>query len=330
VQKSWATLVAGGAGGIAAAIFTAPLDVLKTRLQSDYYKTQLAQSRAACGSPSPDSLPILRSSTLHLRETLNILFSIRRYEGWPGLFKGLGPNLVGVVPASAVKFYTYGSSKQMLSRLNGDREAVWIHMVAAACSGIATSTITNPIWLVKTRLQLDKLAAEGAGCVPHQRYRNSIDCVMQIMRHEGVKGFYRGLTASYLGVAESTLHWVLYEQAKILIRLREERLVMKGETSDCDGLVKWVYQASAAGGTKLFAAIAAYPHEVVRTRLRAAPTHNGLQKYTGLYQCFCLVWKEEGLAALYGGLTAHVLRVVPATAIVFGVYEITIGLINGT
>lgn len=68
----------------------------------------------------------------------------------------------------------------------------------------------------------------------------------------------------------------------------------------------------------------------MRTRLRAAPTHNGLQKYTGIYQCFCLVWKDEGLAALYGGLTAHVLRVVPATAIIFGVYEITIGLINGT
>ena len=80
---------------MAAALFTAPLDVLKTRLQSDYYKTQLAQSRAACGSPSPDSLPILRSSALHLRETINILFSIRRYEGWRGLFKGLGPNLVG-------------------------------------------------------------------------------------------------------------------------------------------------------------------------------------------------------------------------------------------
>ncbi|KAL5351930.1 hypothetical protein ACLOAV_003792 [Pseudogymnoascus australis] len=315
---------------MAAALFTAPLDVLKTRLQSDYYQTQLAQSRTARGLPSPDSLPILRSSIIHIRETVHILFSIHRYEGWRGLFRGLGPNLVGVVPASAVKFYTYGTSKNLLSHLNGGREAIWIHMVAAATAGIATSTITNPIWMVKTRLQLDKSAAESAGYLPHKRYKNSIDCVMQIMRHEGVKGFYRGLTASYLGVAESTLHWVLYEQVKVLIRLREERLVMKGENSDWDGLVKWVYQAGAAGGTKLFAAIAAYPHEVVRTRLRAAPTHNGLQKYTGLYQCFRLVWREEGLAALYGGLTAHVLRVVPATAIIFGVYEVTIGFINGT
>jgi solute carrier family 25, member 33/36 len=67
----------------------------------------------------------------------------------------------------------------------------------------------------------------------------------------------------------------------------------------------------------------------VRTRLRQAPTKKGLLKYTGLYQCFRLVWKEEGFTALYGGLTPHLLRVVPSTAIIFGVYELTIGFLNG-
>ena len=48
---------------------------------------------------------------------------------------------------------------------------------------------------------------------------------------------------------------------------------------------------------------------------------NGHPKYTGLIQCFKLVWKEEGMVALYGGLTPHLLRTVPSAAIMFGMYE---------
>lgn len=61
--------------------------------------------------------------------------------------------------------------------------------------------------------------------------------------------------------------------------------------------------------------------QVVRTRLRQAPMENGHLKYTGLVQCFRLIWKEEGMAALYGGLVPHMFRVVPSAAIMFGTYE---------
>ena len=45
---------------------------------------------------------------------------------------------------------------------------------------------------------------------------------------------------------------------------------------------------------------------------------DGRVKYTGLAQCFGLIWREEGMAGLYGGLTPHLLRVVPSAAIMFG------------
>lgn len=57
---------------------------------------------------------------------------------------------------------------------------------------------------------------------------------------------------------------------------------------------------------------------------------NGLQKYTGLVQCFKLVAKEEGLLGLYGGLTPHLLRVVPSAAIMFGTYESALKLMGAT
>lgn len=62
--------------------------------------------------------------------------------------------------------------------------------------------------------------------------------------------------------------------------------------------------------------------------MRQAPGKTGQQKYTGLFQCFRTVWKEEGFGAMYGGMTAHLLRVVPSTAIMFGMYELVLRIIG--
>ncbi|KAJ9155349.1 hypothetical protein NKR23_g1535 [Pleurostoma richardsiae] len=316
--KSWAHMVAGAVGGMTAATLTAPLDVLKTRLQSDFYQAQL---RAARASHTHAGLNPVRAMGYHVQETLQILASVQRQEGWRALFKGLGPNLVGVVPARAINFYTYGNGKRLIAQwFNGGQEAAWVHLSAGVVAGVVTSTATNPIWMVKTRLQLDKNVAEQSHV--RRQYKNSLDCVRQILRNEGFTSLYKGMSASYLGVAESTLQWVLYEQMKRSLRLREERIVLSGrEKTWWDHTVDWTGKVGAAGSAKLFAAILTYPHEVARTRLRQAPMADGRPKYTGLIQCFKLVWKEEGMVGMYGGLTPHLLRTVPSAAIMFGMYE---------
>ena len=302
------------------AILTAPLEVLKTRLQSDFYQNQIAASRAVCHTPPPSTLSLPRSALLHFRETFQVLFSIHKIEGWRALFKGLGPNLTGVVPARAINFYTYGNGKRIISeRFSGGHETAWVHMSAAIAAGIITGTTTNPIWLVKTRLQLDKSRAERTGTQAVRQYRNSIDCIVQTVRTEGVRGLYRGLSASYLGVSESTLQWVLYEQMKMYLDRRKDRIAASGqELTSVDEAISLGGIPAAAGTAKLFAAVITYPHEVVRTRMRQAPMQNGQSKYTGLVQCVKTIFHEEGMAGLYGGLTAHLLRVVPSAAIMFG------------
>lgn len=257
-----------------AATLTAPLDVLKTRLQSDIYQAQLRaaqsmQAQAAARNP-------LSAAFYHLGDTLHILRTVQRTEGTKALFKGLGPNLVGVVPARAINFYVYGNGKRILAEhWNGGEEGPWVHMLAAAAAGIATSTATNPIWMIKTRMQLDKnvsqqraaaaaAGATGTGATEVRRqYRNSLDCVRQIVREEGVRGLYKGMSASYLGVAESTLQWVLYEQLKAYLARREERIELSGrDKTTWDRSVEWTGKFGAAGVSKFFAAILAYPHEV--------------------------------------------------------------------
>lgn len=322
------------------ATLTAPLDVLKTRLQSDFYQSQLIASRHARGLPaSLSSLSLSRSSLIHIRETFQILYAIPHLEGWRALFKGLGPILVGVVPARAINFFAYGNGKRIISQhLNSGREAAWVHLIAAAQAGIITGTATNPIWLVKTRIQLDKSAAKHAapGEVVKRQYKNAFDCTVQTVRTEGIRGLYRGLSASYLGVSESTLQWVLYEQMKMYLARREDRLAASmSPRTKWDDVVAWTGRLGAAGSAKFVAALATYPHEVVRTRMRQAPittdaTGKPTLKYTGLIQCFRLVWKEEGMAALYGGLTPHMLRVVPSAVIMFGTYEAVLPLLGAT
>ncbi|KAH7381678.1 mitochondrial carrier domain-containing protein [Pyrenochaeta sp. MPI-SDFR-AT-0127] len=318
--KSWAHFVAGGLGGMASATLTAPLDVLKTRLQSTYYQQHLAAMRTARGIPPIETMSFTRSSLLHIRETGEILWQVPKVEGWRALFKGLGPNLIGVVPARAINFYAYGNGKRLIStHFNNGQEAAWVHLCSAAAAGMVTGTATNPIWLVKTRLQLDKsIHADGRG----RQYKNAFDCTMQTIRKEGIRGLYRGLTASYLGVTESTLQWMLYEQMKLSLARREERIAASGKPRTIwDQTVELTGKVSAAGAAKFVAALVTYPHEVVRTRLRQAPQQDGRLKYTGLAQCFRLIWKEEGMAALYGGLVPHMFRVVPSAAIMFGTYE---------
>ena len=60
--------------------------------------------------------------------------------------------------------------------------------------------------------------------------------------------------------------------------------------------------------------------KVIRTRLRQ-PLVDGKMKYTGLWQTLRLVIAEEGAASLYGGLSAHLMRVVPNAAVMYAIYE---------
>ena len=49
------------------------------------------------------------------------------------------------------------------------------------------------------------------------KYKNSWDCVKSVIRKEGFFGLYNGLSASLLGLTESTLQFVMYEHFKARI-----------------------------------------------------------------------------------------------------------------
>ncbi|KAF5361900.1 hypothetical protein D9756_002039 [Leucocoprinus leucothites] len=312
--KSWRHFVAGGLGGMCGAIVTSPFDVVKTRLQSSLFR----EGHAAIGVMANGSGGALLHGPRHggllwnFVETGHILRDIYRDESPRALFKGLGPTLIGVIPARSINFYTYGNGKVIIANtFNEGRENSFVHLSAAALAGIVTGSVTNPIWVVKTRMQLS--ASQLVTGIPQSR-RGGIGgswlCIQKIFRDEGIKGFYKGLSASYLGVTEGTIQWVLYERLK----------KMTVNTEGKGGAMEWLGMIGSAGTAKCVASLVSYPHEVLRTRLRE-PRVNGVIKYTGLWQTLRLIIAEEGVKSLYGGLSAHLMRVVPNAAVMFFIYE---------
>ncbi|XP_029700353.1 solute carrier family 25 member 36-A-like isoform X2 [Takifugu rubripes] len=296
-------------GGTVGAILTCPLEVVKTRLQSSslsfyvsgvHLSTVNGTSVARMSPPGP----------------LHFLKLILEKEGPRSLFRGLGPNLIGVAPSRAIYFAAYSTAKE---KLNGvlEPDSTQVHMVSAGMAGFTAITTTNPIWLIKTRLQLD---ARNRG----ERRMSALDCMRRVYRREGLRGFYRGMSASYAGISETVIHFVIYEsikrrllEAKMPQNMEEEEEVPK-VASDFVGMML------AAATSKTCATTVAYPHEVIRTRLREEGT-----KYKSFFQTLRTVPKEEGYAALYRGLTTHLVRQIPNTAITMCTYELVVYLLSG-
>jgi solute carrier family 25 protein 33/36 len=91
------------------------------------------------------------------------------------------------------------------------------------------------------------------------QYKNSLDCVKQVIRQEGVKGLYRGLAASYLGVIETTLHLAMYERMKDFLA-KQNAANQYGQP--VNQASQGIALSGAAGFSKLLAVLIAYPHEV--------------------------------------------------------------------
>lgn len=78
------------------------------------------------------------------------------------------------------------------------------------------------------------------------------ECIKQINEQHGIRGFYKGITASYYGMAETVIHFVIYEAIKA--RLQER---YSGDSTNWTDFLRCM----VAGATsKTIATCVAYPH----------------------------------------------------------------------
>ena len=305
-------LLAGGIGGSVGAVVTCPLEVIQTRLQSSAFRLQRSALLGVDISRTLSPTLVVNPRAVSRRKTINrysgffpYLRQMVKTEGYGALFKGLGPTLLGVTPSRAIYFAIYTKNKDFLNASGKfAAESPLVHMLAAAVASFANHTITNPLWFIKTRLQLD--CRDG-------KHVSAFEIIRSTYKSEGIKTFYRGLTASYMGISETVIHFAIYEKLKS--EITHFHFIIESSFSAFECMI-------AAGISKSIASSLCYPHEVARTRLRQQESELlGKPRYRHLFQTLKTILHEEGLRGLYGGLSTYLLRTVPNTAIMFLTYE---------
>ena len=113
---------------------------------------------------------------------------IVRKEGVAGLYRGLRPNLIGVMPEKSLKLTVNDVCREAFTEANGPGGGIRLHqeMISGATAGFIQVAATNPMEIVKLRLQLQ---GEAGGVKKS---------AMEVIRELGVRGLYKGTAATWL------------------------------------------------------------------------------------------------------------------------------------
>eukprot|EP00884_Botryococcus_braunii_P010077 jgi/Botrbrau1/19070/Bobra.0785s0001.1 len=331
-NNNWKHAVAGCVAGLSTVLVLQPLDVVKTRLQVQ------------------DGI---RGTLPAYKGTRHALKTILREEGWRALYAGLSPALLGAGLSWGIYFAAYNSAKKRWQRWQQTSQLPpHLHLLSATEAGCIVCCITNPVWVIKTRLQLQRRglpAAAGvarhlarparkwagnAGALHSAPYRGFADAVKQILKEEGVGGFYRGLLPSLLLVSHGAIQFTVYEEMKRLVARislpppRGQERIGRGPSErgqppeNNGGLSLSPATISLMGAaSKLCASLVTYPSQVVRARVQQRQYAKRPVRYTSGWLTLRTILRREGVGGLYKGLLPNMLRVMPQSALTFVVYE---------
>jgi solute carrier family 25 folate transporter 32 len=192
-----------------------------------------------------------------------------------------------------------------------------LHLLSAAEAGSIVCVLTNPVWLVKTRLQL-----QGSAHGTHKPYTGFYDALRSILKEEGWRGLYKGLGPGLVLVSHGALQFMAYEEGrKLLIAYRSQKSTDQIMDTKGEDLLTSQDFAVLGASSKLFAVFLTYPYQVIRSRLQQRPNKEGFFKYRNTWHAFEDAVRYEGLRGLYKGIVPNLLRVVPSSSLTFLVYE---------
>nr|XP_023888798.1 folate transporter 1, chloroplastic isoform X1 [Quercus suber]POE65748.1 folate transporter 1, chloroplastic [Quercus suber] len=300
-QWQWENATAGAAAGFATVAAMHPLDVVRTRFQVN------------------DG----RLSTLpSYKNTAHAIFTIARLEGLRGLYAGFNPAVIGSTVSWGLYFFFYDRAKQRHSKNKEGKLSAGLHLASAAEAGALVCLCTNPIWLVKTRLQLQTPLHQT------QPYSGLYDALRTIMREEGWSALYRGIIPGlFLQVSHGAIQFTAYEELRKGIIDFKSKDRKKDSESD-DKLLNSVDYAVLGASSKIAAVLLTYPFQVVRARLQQRPSSDGIPRYMDSWHVVKETARFEGVQGFYNGITPNLLKNVPAASITFIVYENVLNLLK--
>nr|XP_020759063.1 tricarboxylate transport protein, mitochondrial [Odocoileus virginianus texanus] len=278
-----AILAGGLAGGIEICI-TFPTEYVKTQLQLD----------------ERSHPPRYRGIGDCVRQTV-------RSHGVLGLYRGLSSLLYGSIPKAAVRFGTFeflsNHMRDAQGRLDSTRG-----LLCGLGAGVAEAVVVVcPMETIKVKFIHDQTSASP-------KYRGFFHGVREIVREQGLKGTYQGLTATVLKQGSN--------QAIRFFVMTSLRNWYRGDNPNkpMNPLITGVFGA-IAGAASVFGNT---PLDVIKTRMQGLEAH----KYQNTWDCGLQILRNEGLKAFYKGTVPRLGRVCLDVAIVFIIYDEVVKLLN--
>ncbi|KFH48680.1 Peroxisomal membrane protein PMP47B-like protein [Hapsidospora chrysogenum ATCC 11550] len=258
--------LAGAGGGLLSMVLTYPLITLSTRAQVESKKAESKFSDA--------------------------VQKIIAREGVSGLYAGINSALFGISVTNFVYYYWYEWTRAFFEKAatkagRASKKLTTIEsMIAGAIAGSATVIITNPIWVVNTRVTTRKQSQEGdveAG-VKASKPPSTIGTLMALLKNEGPQALFSGVIPALVLVINPILQYTLFEQMKNAVEKRRK-------------VTPTVAFFLGALG-KLFATSVTYPYITVKSQMHVA-SHT--EKKEGMTETLRRVVRQEGYGGLYKG-----------------------------
>lgn len=275
-------LLAGLTGGAVSTLILHPLDVIKIQLQvseNHSYKERVVY-----------------------RNMRDVIPTVYRKRGLLGFYQGVSPNLAGAACSWGLYFFIYhGLKTSTLQTSHKTSLSIAEHLSYAAIAGFLTLSITNPIWVVKTRMVLQAPSGEKV-------YRGLWHGLRRIAHREGLRGLYSGYVPGIFGVSHGVIQFISYE------KMKEQYYTRNSYVQDEKlGVVPYIALSAVS---KVLAVGATYPYQVVRSRLQDASC-----QYSGSWDIIRRTFINEGWQGFYKGIVPNLIRVTPACCITFVCYE---------
>jgi solute carrier family 25 (peroxisomal adenine nucleotide transporter), member 17 len=223
-------------------------------------------------------------------------------EGVAGLFAGLDSALFGISVTNFVYYYWYEWSRSAFEKaaLKAGRASSKLttveSMMAGALAGSATVLLTNPIWVINTRMTARKSESDSSelpsgapGAVKSKKAAPStIATAIALVQDEGFGALFKGVLPALVLVINPILQYTLFEQLKNVVEKRR-RMTPKD-----------AFYLGALG--KLAATSITYPYITVKSRMHVAKKGGAKE---GMTDSLKRIIREEGYAGLYGGKIVH-------------------------
>ncbi|KAJ3591768.1 hypothetical protein NHX12_006900, partial [Muraenolepis orangiensis] len=174
----------GSIAGATGATAVYPIDLVKTRMQNQRSSGSLV-------------------GELMYKNSFDCAKKVLRYEGFSGFYRGLVPQLIGVAPEKAIKLTVNDFVRDKFSTQDHGIPLV-AEILAGGCAGGSQVVFTNPLEIVKIRLQVAGEIVSGPRV-----------SALNVVRELGFFGLYKGAKACFLrDIPFSAIYFPVYAHTK--------------------------------------------------------------------------------------------------------------------